>query len=110
MNSAPAREKLTVYGVRANWRCGSSPSGVSTISPTRPEGWTRVALVQEREAFTVAGGSFGDVRDDDLPVQAQSHQEPLQAHGVAVGLLDSDDVVPGNHGGQAGDGVLVPLR
>lgn len=42
MNSTPALAKLAVYGVRANWRAGSSPIGGSTISSTRPEGWTRV--------------------------------------------------------------------
>ena len=66
-------------------------------------------VVEEREAFTVAGGSFGDVRDDDLPERAQGRHEPLQGHGVAAGLLDGDDVEPGIHGSQASDGVPVPF-
>lgn len=66
-------------------------------------------VVQEGEAFAVAGGSFSDVGDDDLPVWAEAGQEPFEGRGVAAGLLDGDDVEPGDHLGQTGDGVPVPF-
>lgn len=72
MNSVPAREKLAVYGVRANWRCGSSPVGGSTISPTRTEGWTHML-------------SYSKASRSPLPAVPSATSETGPASGAEAG-------------------------
>jgi hypothetical protein len=71
VNSAPAREKLAVYGVHANWRAGSSPYRWQHDLLDEARGLDAGAVAEEVEAFPVAGSSLGGVGDDDPPVRGQ---------------------------------------
>lgn len=66
-------------------------------------------VVEEGEAFAVAGGTLGHVRDDPLPVRAEGGQQMLQGFRVAPGLLEAATSNRGDHRGEAGDGVPVPF-
>jgi hypothetical protein len=77
--------------------------------PHQARGLDPGAVIQEGEAFAVAGGPLGRIRNDDPPVRAQAGQQPLQGCRLAAGLLHGDDIEPGDHRGQAGNGVPVPL-
>ena len=75
-NSTPRVVKLAAYGVRANCSAGLSTASGSTISPTSPDGWTRLGVVEERQPLAVAGVALGDVRRDEPPRRAEPlHQE-----------------------------------
>lgn len=87
--------------VGARWRQYNLPDQARGLDPG--------AVVQEGEAFAVAGAVLGDIGDDDAPLLPQAGQEPQEGRGVAARFLDGDDVKPGDDRGQAGDGVPVTL-